>query len=965
VKTWLVQAHDTAPVPQEQEGGAGASPRATSGCSPESPAFPSERIPPLRAGAGPSSRSPGTCLVMAGRRAAADAGEGGAGGEAETGPESAPTPADRHFEDLEDAWADGLEAEVAQGVGNAVSLMVVNVAASVCQMAGLDLSCLQDLGDRGGKLLGEEGGSGSDEALDIQEEEDEVYQEESEGQLMEACIRELRASTQVQCEVYVEYCTAARTRGFVPDTLDRTQVDGFTLQGSMEAYEQRYQALRQELVGSGLFPPDRMRVLSNLDCFHVLEAAARCSAPAPAPARRPQSRHEAAGKPHVGESSCLAPQLPKPAASRGAGSTGASQSASGHETMGAAVSRAGDGGDVTGASQTGDVTRASQNALLGHGAKQKRGHTVPYKARSARWGAGTRTLIGNLEATGVGHGSPARHFPRIGSFEVYLRAGQGRAVERVYSKLLLGKFKPMALVLQDICRAVVRAVAGTELSVWLGTYVPPALLTAHPPMLDQDSSMRARDASAAPKSPRTSPRQFKRVFGSMQPRTSLHPEYPANPGQVSPRVHSPQLSPRNGSPRPASAVRVLGLDAQEEEEEASARGAGAQRSASARTSARASASRAAPPRGELRSGIAGARGATDGLQGYREALQHGRTPPEYLSAQVRAGQVDLHAAAQGAARGWGLETMVSACKHALTAVGQILNGSMLSLLEARASSPSSDSFQVLIEVHSLSQSPAQAAAALAREVAQDDRMNKSQVNRVLHFYGVCMFNVQRAQPSAFLSVSLLLPTPPHSAILRGDDRRCVVNGEVIYYAADNLAQEVLASVAHVSKVDAGLLSIICHHVYGEPGRPRATGESGAGQDEEDGDNARHTVRPQLRVGGELLELDLTIHISALHPKLPAETSAQDLALHVMQAIEHVQQAPDEEASNGARKAGPAVQAALGLVEQAAARPPLALVAAGVGAGRVAHIQFFAPQMRRSKDQRPSSVPSKRQVSSCA
>jgi hypothetical protein len=524
----------------------------------------------------------------------------------------------------------------------------------------------------------------------------------------------------------------------------------------------------------------------------------------------------------------------------------------------------------------------------------------------------------------------------------------------------------MALVLQDICRAVVRAVAATELSVWLGTYVPPALQSAHPPMLDEDSSMRARDASAAPKSPRTSPRQFKRVFGSMQPRTSLHPQYPQNPGQVSPRVLSPPLSPRNGSPRPASGVRVLGLDAQEEEEEASARGAGAQRSASARASARASANRAA--RGELRSGIAGARGATDGLQGYREALRHGRTPPEYLSAQVRAGHVDLHAAAQGAARGWGLETMVSTCKHALTAVGQILNGTMLSLLEARASSPSSDAFQVLIEVHSLSQSPAQAAAVLAREVAQDDRMNKSQVNRVLQFYGVCMFNVQRAQPSAFLSLSLLLPTPPHASILRGNDRRCVVNGEVIYYAADNLAQEVLASVAHVSKVDAGLLSIICHHVYGEPGRPRATGESGAGQDEEeDGDNARHTVRPQLREGVELelLELDMTIHISALHPKLPAETSAQDLALHIMHAIEHVQQAPDDEASNGARKAGPAVPVALGLVEQAAARPPGAMVAAGVGAGGVAHIQFSAPQMTRSKDQRPLSVPSKRQVSSCA
>jgi len=325
---------------------------------------------------------------------------------------------------LEDARADGIEAEVAQVVADAVSLMVGNVAASVCQMVGLELSCLQDLGDRGGELLGE-GGSDSDEALDVEEEEeDEVYQEESEDQLREACIREMRASTQVRCDVYVEYCTAARTRGFVPATLDRTQVDGFTLQGSMEAYEQRFQALRQELVGSGLFPPDRMRVLSNLDCFHVLEAAARCSAPAPA--RPQQSRHEAAqGKSRVGESSFLAPQVPTPAGSRGAGSTGASQGASGHETMGAAVSRMGDGGDVTGTSQTGDVPRASLNGLTGHAAKQKREHTVPYKARSARWGAGTRTLIGNLEATGVGHGSPARHFPRIGSFERTCGAGEG------------------------------------------------------------------------------------------------------------------------------------------------------------------------------------------------------------------------------------------------------------------------------------------------------------------------------------------------------------------------------------------------------------------------------------------------------------------------------------------------------------------------------------------------------------
>ena len=58
--------------------------------------------------------------------------------------------------------------------------------------------------------------------------------------------------------------------------------------------------------------------------------------------------------------------------------------------------------------------------------------------------------------------------------------------------------------------------------------------------------------------------------------------------------------------------------------------------------------------------------------------------------------------------------MVASCKDALVAVQQVLQGTMLSLLEAR---PGAHSFHVLIEVHSLTQSPAQAAAAFALQVS--------------------------------------------------------------------------------------------------------------------------------------------------------------------------------------------------------------------------------------------------------
>ena len=45
-------------------------------------------------------------------------------------------------------------------------------------------------------------------------------------------------------------------------------------------------------------------------------------------------------------------------------------------------------------------------------------------------------------------------------------------------------------------------------------------------------------------------------------------------------------------------------------------------------------------------------------------------------------------------------------------------------------------------------------------MAQNERLNKSQVNRILQLYGVSIFNVLSVPPSAFLSLSLLLPPPP-------------------------------------------------------------------------------------------------------------------------------------------------------------------------------------------------------------
>ena len=117
---------------------------------------------------------------------------------------------------------------------------------------------------------------------------------------------------------------------------------------------------------------------------------------------------------------------------------------------------------------------------------------------------------------------------------------------------------------------------------------------------------------------------------------SLHPVYPADGGQecVSPRVLSPQLSPRNQSPRPSSG-RVAHGDRQQDAE-------GSARVAHAPAGSSTGAAPGAPP-SAVPGGFPCAPSPAQALKGYAlkgygEALRHGLTPPEYLSAELRAGQ---------------------------------------------------------------------------------------------------------------------------------------------------------------------------------------------------------------------------------------------------------------------------------------------------------------------------------------
>ena len=53
----------------------------------------------------------------------------------------------------------------------------------------------------------------------------------------------------------------------------RSEVDGFTLQGSMEAYTQRFDELRTVLLQHLGVPAQNIKMLSNFECFNLLRAA--------------------------------------------------------------------------------------------------------------------------------------------------------------------------------------------------------------------------------------------------------------------------------------------------------------------------------------------------------------------------------------------------------------------------------------------------------------------------------------------------------------------------------------------------------------------------------------------------------------------------------------------------------------------------------------------------------------------
>ena len=73
----------------------------------------------------------------------------------------------------------------------------------------------------------------------------EVEEEENKERMRRVCMKQVRDAAQIRCEVFVEYCTASRTQSFVPQPKDRSQYNGFTLQGSEEAYTQRFEALKR------------------------------------------------------------------------------------------------------------------------------------------------------------------------------------------------------------------------------------------------------------------------------------------------------------------------------------------------------------------------------------------------------------------------------------------------------------------------------------------------------------------------------------------------------------------------------------------------------------------------------------------------------------------------------------------------------------------------------------------------
>ena len=586
---------------------------------------------------------------------------------------------------------DGLRAQAAE-LENAVTMVVHDVASDVAQKV-CELLDLDDAEQDESRVLEEEQdfvfGTGAREAVEVEEE----YTEETEAELRRACQREIRSSVQLQCEVFVEYCTAARTseRSAVRTMDDRTQVDGFTLQGSTEAYLRRFEALRNELLDQGLLPSDRIKIHSNFECFHLLYTAAAAAVGDEAP------------NAHSGERQTPADAAALDSTTNHSTTNGISASVtemSGISAPNTQRSVGGVNGTLGGCWQ---AQPPGGPPSRGWGGRVNTRPAPQYKARSATWGDGTRTLLGNHASTGVGHAHGARHFPRIGSFEVYFRAWPHGPVQLIHSKLLHGKFKSVTEIVYDICIGLRRAAAACELSVWQGTFVPPPLTSSHPALITHPGPAQhppaserlgidvvvaglevghegagrgaeaAAEAGAVARRRRPgSPRHFRRVFGSMQPRTDLHPQYPMPDQPISPRVVSPLPSPQ-----PTKKIQAAAWG----DERARCPRAGPDLGLCGSAVAGGGAAAARCTDGE--SNQAGKGGSGIGVGKYGDMMRHGLTPPVYLLAHVRAGSGDLTGEARGASGAWGLAEMMSSCSHALDAVGTQLEA-LLTIVESAA-----------------------------------------------------------------------------------------------------------------------------------------------------------------------------------------------------------------------------------------------------------------------------------------
>jgi len=219
-----------------------------------------------------------------------------------------------------------------------------------------------------------------------------------------------------------------------------------------------------------------------------------------------------------------------------------------------------------------------------------------------------------------------------------------------------------------------------------------------------------------------------------------------------------------------------------------------------------------------------------------------------------------------------------------------------------------------------------------QQVAQNGKLDKSQISQTLALYGVTMYNVCQASPPAYLSLALLLPKPPgperasaghgtgesrdvftghgNAAVAAGGGGRgsaWLLNGELLCEGVGDIGRQVTQALACAANVDRSLLYVISEQVTpGELGEGLRGGKGGAvdgstrhatadGEATGHGDgndDTRAGGRPGLDVArsvmGGLTEVYLTIGVSAIDQASTGcgeNACAQDVARRVLMAVQ--------------------------------------------------------------------------------